>query len=292
MTDPARSDRITLTGVTAYGFHGVLDQEKADGQEFSVDLTLELDLSRAAGSDDLAQTVNYAEVAADAVRILEGPSQDLIETVAGQIAEAALTRPLVEAVEVTVHKPHAPVGVPFGDVTVTLHRRRDVPVVIALGANLGTDPAETLRAAVDRLGSEPGLWQLACSPLFTTDPVGGPEQPAYTNAVLTARTSLAPWRLLDRLHRVEAEHGRTRDVRWGARTLDLDLIQYGQPGTRWEVVSDDPALTLPHPRAQERGFVLVPWHAVDPEAVVRVGERVLPLAELVGQVGSGGVRRA
>lgn len=292
MTRPAPDgrDRITLTGVTAYGFHGVLAEEKAQGQEFSVDLTLEVDLSRAAASDDLTHTVNYAEAAADAVALLQGPSQDLIETVAGAVADAVLVRPLVEAVEVTLHKPHAPVGVPFTDVTVTLRRERDVRVVVALGANLGTDPAQTLRDAARRLGQEPGLWGLSCSPLFDTDPVGGPAQPAYTNAVLTARTSLAPWRVLDRLHRVEQEFDRTREVRWGARTLDLDLIQYGDPTAGTDVTSTDPDLMLPHPRAGERAFVLVPWRDVDPEATLRTGDRPVPVADLIPLLGSQSVR--
>jgi len=290
VADLRSPDRITLTGVTAYGHHGVLAQEKSEGQEFSVDLALEVDLSRAGASDDLRHTVNYAEVAADAVTILQGPSQDLIETVATQIADAVLTRPLVEAVEVTLHKPHAPVGVPFSDVTVALRRERDVPVVIALGANLGADPADTLERAVERLREAAGLRDLRVSPLFETDPVGGPEQPDYTNAVALARTSLAPWRLLAALHGVEAEFGRTREVRWGARTLDLDLIQVGTPGLPSEVVSDDPELTLPHPRAHERGFVLVPWHALDPAAALRVGDRAVPVAELLATVGDEGVR--
>lgn len=282
--------RITLTGVTAYGYHGVLASEKADGQEFSVDLVLEVDLSRAAATDDLTHTVNYAEVAADAVAVLQGPSRDLIETVAGQIADAVLARPLVEAVEVTVHKPHAPVGVPFADVTVSLRRERDVAVVIALGANLGSDPADTLQRAAERLQSVEGLRELRLSPLFDTDPVGGPEQPRFTNAVALARTSLAPWRLLAALHEVEAEFGRTREIRWGARTLDLDLVQVGVPGTASEVLSDDPDLMLPHPRAGERGFVLVPWHAIDPDAVLRVAERVVPVADLLPAVADQGVR--
>lgn len=288
MTD--RPDLITLTGVTAYGYHGVLASEKLDGQEFSVDLALEVDLTRAAGSDDLMHTVNYAEVAADVVAILQGPSQDLIETVVGQIAQAALTRPLVEAVTVVLHKPHAPVGVPFSDVTVQVRRVRDVPVVIALGANLGSDPARVVEQAVDRLAALPGLSGVRCSPLFQTDPVGGPEQPTYINAVVLARSSLAPWRLLQALHRIEAEFGRTREIRWGARTLDLDLIQVGVPGGAGEVREEDPELTLPHPRAHERGFVLAPWHAVDESAQLRVGDAVVPVRDLLAQVGTQGVR--
>lgn len=290
MPDPRRPDRITLTGVTAYGYHGVLPEEKEQGQEFSVDLSLDVDLSRAAASDDLAHTVNYAEVAADVVAALEAPAQDLIETVAGQVADAVLTRPLVEAVEVTLHKPHAPVGVPFGDVTVQLRRERDVPVVIALGANLGSDPAGTLERAAERLRAVAGLYDVELSPPFETEPVGGPEQPVYTNAVALARTSLAPWRVLDALHGVEAEFGRTREVRWGARTLDLDLIQVGIPGETSEFVSDEPELTLPHPRAHERAFVLVPWHAADADAVLRVGDRLVPVLDLLPRVADQGVR--
>jgi dihydroneopterin aldolase/2-amino-4-hydroxy-6-hydroxymethyldihydropteridine diphosphokinase len=283
-------DRITLTGVTAYGHHGVLAREKAEGQEFSVDVVLEVDLSRAAATDDLSHTVSYAEVAADVVAIVHGPTQDLIETVAGQIADAALARPLVEAVEVTLHKPDAPVGVPFDDVAVQLRRDRDVPVVIALGANVGSDPADTLERAADRLEQVPGLRDVRLSPLFETDPIGGPEQPLYTNAVALARTSLAPWRLLRVLHSVEAEFGRTREVHWGARTLDLDLIQVGTPGEASEFTSNDPTLTVPHPRAHERAFVLAPWHAVDESAVLRMADGVAPVADLLRDVAEQGVR--
>src|ERR1017187_9961601 len=132
------TDRIVLQGISARGCHGVLDVEKTDGQEFVVDVTLEVDLRRAGRSDLLAHTVNYAEVGADIMALITGPSLDLIETLAEQIAAAALRRPLVQAVEVTVHKPQAPLGVPFEDVQVVVERQRDEAVVIALGANLGS----------------------------------------------------------------------------------------------------------------------------------------------------------
>lgn len=272
------TDRISLLGVRARGFHGVLADEKRDGQDFVVDVVLHLDLAPAGTSDDLERTVSYAEVGADVVARIEGPSLDLIETLAEQIAADALARPLVRAVDVTVHKPSAPVGVPFGDVSVTVSRRREVPVVIALGANLG-DAARTLDAALDDLGD--ALHDVRRAPFVTTDPVGGPDQPRYTNSVVVATTTLGPAELLARLHAVEARHGRVREVRWGARTLDLDLVQYGDPVTGDDVVSDDPALTLPHPRAHERGFVLQPWSRVDPDAVLRVGDAVTPVADLL-----------
>jgi dihydroneopterin aldolase/2-amino-4-hydroxy-6-hydroxymethyldihydropteridine diphosphokinase len=280
------TDRIVLQGISARGFHGVLGVEKAEGQDFVVDVTLQADLRRAGRSDLLAHTVNYAEVAADIVALITGPSLDLIETLADQIAAAALRRPLVQSVEVTVHKPQAPVGVPFGDVQVVVERHRDVPVVIALGANLGAVQA-TLEAAVRQLADVDGLRITAVSDLFETDPVGGPEQPAYLNAVVLARTRLAAFALLTELHGIEADHGRVRETRWGARSLDLDLIQYGDPGSDSDLVSDDPELTLPHPRARERAFVLAPWASVDAQAQLRVGDAVVPVGELLGQADLG-----
>ncbi|WP_281966323.1 dihydroneopterin aldolase [Serinicoccus marinus] len=281
-------DQIRLSGVRARGHHGVLDHERRDGQDFVVDVLMELDLRPAGTSDELARTVHYGEVAADVVAVVEGEPRDLIETVAEEIAARVLARPLVEAVEVTVHKPQAPVGVPFGDVAVVVRRRRDVPVVIALGANLagtdGAEPAETLRAAVGRLRRLRGLRGVRASRSFVTAPVGGEAvagQPDYINAVALARTSLSPASLLAALHRVEAAFGRTREVRWGARTLDLDLVQYGDPSAGTDVVSEDPELTLPHPRSHERAFVLVPWADLDPAATLRRDGDVVAVGDLV-----------
>jgi len=283
------TDHIVLQGISARGFHGVLDFEKTDGQDFVVDVTLEVDLRRAGRSDLLAHTVSYAEVAADVVDLIAGPSLDLIESLAEQIAATALRRPLVQSVEVTVHKPQAPVGVPFGDVRVTIERSRDERVVIALGANLG-DVQATLESAVRALADIDGLRITAVSDLFETDPVGGPDQPVYLNAVVLARTRLAPFALLTELHSIEADHGRVRETRWGARSLDLDIIQYGDPVVGSDMVSQDPEMMLPHPRAHERAFVLAPWFAVDPEAQLRVGKALVPVGELLGGTEQDGIR--
>lgn len=288
--DPRSGDGISLTGVRARGYHGVLDAERREGQDFLVDVHLGLDLGPAAASDDLRRTVDYAEVAALVVQVVEGEPFDLIERVAGVIADRVLgAQPLVERVAVTVHKPQAPVGVPFGDVAVTVHRRRDVPVVIALGANL-QDPAGAVRRAARRLHGVRGLRGVRVSPLYRSSPVGGPEQPDYVNAVALARTSLLPGSLLARLQAVEADFGRTHEVRWGPRTLDLDLIQYGDPAAGSDVLSADPELTLPHPRAHERGFVLLPWSTLDPGAVLRIEGVPHPVADLLGTVQITGVQ--
>lgn len=278
-------DRISLTGVSATGHHGVLAHERRDGQLFVVDLVLHRDLGPAADSDDLGRTVNYAAVAADVVEIISGPPLDLIEAVAARIATRVLEAYQVGTVEVTVHKPQAPVGVPFNDVAVTVVRHREVPVVIALGANLG-DPESTVEAAIRRLRRTGGLRRVRTSEVMRTSPVGGPPgQPDYRNAIALATTRLIPVDLLAALHRIEDDFGRTRHTRWEARTLDLDLIQYGEPGTPHEFRSDDPELTLPHPRAAHRPFVLEPWLQLDPLATLRTADGIQAVADLAAAAG-------
>ena len=156
-------------------------------------------------------------------------------------------------------------------------------VVLAIGANLG-DRFGTLREAVAAIAELPDTELTAVSPVYETAPVGGPEQPDYLNAVLTARTGLRPGDLLSRLHEIEAGHGRVRAVRFGPRTLDIDIISYAGE------LSDDPVLTLPHPRARERAFVLAPWHDIDPEAVLP-GEYGGRVADLLAKTVRDGVRR-
>ena len=295
MTD-AGSDLIEVTGIRARGFHGVFPEERRDGQDFVVDVALEADLSAAGSSDDLADTVNYAHVAALVVARIEGEPFDLIERLAAVIAEDVLaddeSRLLVDAVTVTVHKPQAPVGVAFGDVRVRVRRQRPaVPVVIALGTNLG-DRYATLSFAELELAERVCAGPVVVSDYVETDPVGGPDQPDYLNAVAVGLTRLSPTTVLSRLHSIEAAAGRVRDVRWGPRTLDLDLVQYGDPGAGSDVVSQAERLTLPHPRAHERAFVLLPWLDADPDATLRVAGGVRRVDELVEGVDTSGVRAA
>lgn len=117
-------DQITLTGLRASAFHGVLEHERRTGQVFIIDVTVWLDLAAAAASDDLDLTVHYGELAEEVVEAVEGEPVDLIETVAERVASVALKHPPVTRVRVTVHKPSAPIAVPFSDVSVTIERVR------------------------------------------------------------------------------------------------------------------------------------------------------------------------
>jgi dihydroneopterin aldolase/2-amino-4-hydroxy-6-hydroxymethyldihydropteridine diphosphokinase len=271
-------DQIALSGLKVFGHHGVLPAERRDGQEFIIDAALAVDTSAAAATDDLSRTVDYSGLADQLARIVSGEPVALIETLAGRLAVACLAQPAVLAAHITVHKPHAPVAQQVQDVTVRISRSR---VVLALGSNLG-DRLANLQAGLDELAAGPGLDQLAISPVYQTAPVGGPAQDDYLNAVLVAQTALPARVVLDRARAAEAALGRTRTQRWGPRTLDVDVIVSGAQ------ISGDPELTLPHPRAHERAFVLAPWLDVQPGA--QLPGRGL-VADLLAGTGREGVRR-
>ena len=186
--------------------------------------------------------------------------------------------------------------------------------VLSVGSNLG-DRLGTLQGCVHAIGRLPDTDVLARSPVYETAPVGGPVQPDYLNAVLIIGTGLAPRALLTATQRIEAAFGRVRAPlapprplpggpippdppreettppfppefqRYGPRTLDIDIISYD------EEISDDPVLTLPHPRARERAFVLAPWHDIDPAAVLPGHGPVAALLARTGQAGVGVRRR-
>lgn len=141
----------------------------------------------------------------------------------------------------------------------------NVHAVLSLGSNLG-DREQTLREAVAAIAAIPGVVLDAASGLVETaaiKPTGvDTSAPAYLNAVVRVSTSLAPLELLAALAAIESDHGRVRDVRWGDRTLDIDIVTFGELRQR------DTGLTLPHPRAGERSFVLVPWLEIEPDAVL------------------------
>ncbi|BDI23970.1 dihydroneopterin aldolase [Herbiconiux sp. L3-i23] len=278
-------DRIELVGVRAFGRHGVYAHEREQGQEFVVDVVLHLSLASAAATDDVADTVHYGELAERIVALVGAEPVALIETLAQRIADDVLSDVRVNSVDVTVHKPSAPITVPFGDVSVRISRAGLHTAVIASGSNLG-DRAATLESALRAIAATPALSVLAESPVVesaahTLDGVDE-DKPAYLNQVVIVRTELGAADLLARLQQIELEHGRARAERWGDRTLDLDIVSFDS------VISDDPDLRLPHPRAHERAFVLVPWLLADPEAelpgVGRVDALAASMADQVTEV--------
>ncbi|GLW66005.1 2-amino-4-hydroxy-6-hydroxymethyldihydropteridine diphosphokinase [Actinomadura rubrobrunea] len=162
-------------------------------------------------------------------------------------------------------------------------------VVFSLGSNLG-DRLDNLQEAVDALFDAPGLDFVALSPVYETAPYAPPgetipEQGDYLNIVLVADTRLPPENLLERVLNIENSLRRTREVRWGPRTLDIDIVMFGN------IISDDPDLTLPHPRAHERAFVLVPWADIEPDVLLPGHGRVGDLAAAKQAESATAVRR-
>ncbi|MFG2814267.1 2-amino-4-hydroxy-6-hydroxymethyldihydropteridine diphosphokinase [Streptomyces sp. NPDC004673] len=171
-----------------------------------------------------------------------------------------MTRPFTKGhSDPTVQPVPASVVQQVDDADSTLHNPQRA--VLSLGSNLG-NRLETLQGAVDALEDTPGVRVKAVSPVYETAPWGVDpgSQPSYLNAVVVLKTTLPPSSLLERAHAVEEAFHRVRDEQWGPRTLDVDIVSYA------DVTSEDPRLTLPHPRAHQRAFVLAPWHDVDPAA--------------------------
>ena len=275
---------ITINGLSATGFHGVLADERRDGQDFTVDVRLR---HPAPTTDQLFATVDYSSVARAVVQQIEGQPCALIETLAARIAGRLLAdRPSLSSVRVTVHKPKAPLDVHFNDVTCTLTRRREsCPAenfVLSLGANVGS-PVVALRQAIDALAATPGIDIAACSDVYRTTPVeiAGAAQPDYYNMVVIGLTTLGPHGLLDKTSAIEHDLGRERPYPHAPRTIDIDLIDVG------DARIDEPDLALPHPRAWQRAFVVLPWLAIAPAASLPQGR----LSDLAAKLGNDGVTR-
>lgn len=278
------ADVIAITGLEFMACHGVYESEHATVQPFIVDIEVDVDTRSAGESDSLDATISYADLATDArTVIVEGERVDLIETLAENIAQRVLARdPL--AVTVTVHKPGAPVTEKFTDAYVRITRPNPLAqrpaspqrTVLALGGNIG-DVEATFNAAIEDIRAREGVHLLAVSPYLRTTPVlaeGQDPQDDYTNAVALLETSLSPLELLDTMQGLENTYGRVRTERWGARTLDLDIIDYGGYS------AEHTRLILPHPRAAERLFVLEPWVKIEPRATLAG----TPIADLIRQL--------
>ena len=150
---------------------------------------------------------------------------------------------------------------------------------IALGSNLD-NPGLQLQRAVDEIASTPGIQLMSCSKLYLSDPVGPAGQPDYCNAVVEIETSLEPLSLLDATQSIENNHGRVRTIHWGPRTLDLDILLYGN-----EVIMSE-RLTIPHYQMHVRNFVLCPLADINPELILPDGKT---LAQLIAETGRHGL---
>ena len=250
-------DQIIIDGLEIFANHGVFPEENRLGQKFVVSVILYLDTRRAGKSDDLEQSVNYGEVSQRITDFIQNHTYQLIETVAEKTAEDLLLHySMVQKVQFRIEKPWAPVGLPLRTVGIQIEREWHTAYV-AFGSNLG-DKKAYMDQAIEGLSKTKGCQVMRVSDYIVTEPYGGVEQEEFLNGALCLRTLLTSDELLDRLHELEQDAKRERIVRWGPRTLDLDILFYD------DQVIDTKTLHVPHIDLQNRDFVLKPMAQIAP----------------------------
>ena len=274
-------DEIRIRGLKVFAHHGVYPEENEKGQSFPIHASLFLDLHPAGLTDELKDTVNYGAVCRFLSEHFREKTCKLLEHAAERLTEELLLAfPLISYAEIEVEKPEAPIPFPFETVSVTVKRGWN-RAYVALGANLG-DPKGQIEEALSQLNKDPKLRIINTSSLITTKPYGGVEQPDFVNGACEVETLYTPEELLSALLSEESRQGRKREIHWGPRTLDLDLLFYekrGREGYTQELRNTE-FLRLPHPDLQNRDFVLNPMAQLRPDLTHPVlGKSILILKE-------------
>ena len=252
-------DKIHIKNLEVFAKHGVFPEENVLGQKFVISAVLYTSTREAGKTDDLTKSIHYGEVSQFVTEFMEQNTFKLLETVAERLAEEQLLRTEhLEKVSLEIKKPWAPVGLPLETVSVEIERGWHT-AYIALGSNLG-DKEANLRLGVEGLRSTRGCRVEAVSDFLVTAPYGGVEQDDFLNGAMKIRTLLTPHELLERLHEIEQEAKRERVVRWGPRTLDLDILLYD------DLILDEEELHIPHIEMYKRDFVLKPLCQIAPYA--------------------------
>lgn len=232
-------DEIRIEELEVFANHGVFPEENVLGQKFLVSAVLYTDTRKAGQTDDLTASIHYGEVCAFIDRYLREHTFKLLERAAECLAEELLLNTNhLRKVRLEIKKPWAPVGLPLKTVSVSVEREWH-DAVIALGSNMG-DRQGYLDGAVEKLDAVKGCRVRKVSGFLETPPYGVTDQADFLNGCLELETLLYPHELLDELHRIEKEAGRERILRWGPRTLDLDIIFYD------DLILQDSDLCIPH----------------------------------------------
>lgn len=264
-------NEIQIIGLETWGHVGVFQFEKDNGQKFIFDIILETNSEKACVSDDLNDTINYAEVVELINKVMGTADFDLIEHLAHYVASQILiTFPICCGVDITVKKPDAPITTPFK----TMAFRENLKWYIfafSLGSNMG-DMQNYLLKAISTIEQTFGIRSVKSSKMITTKPYGKIDQPDFLNMAIIGETFLTPRQLLDLCHEIEQDANRVRTEHWGPRTLDIDVVFYG------DKVIDEPDFCVPHVDMQNRLFVLEPLAEIAPYFVhPLLKERVIDL---------------
>ena len=268
-------DTIYIKDLEVFANHGVYPEENKLGQKFVISADLSVDVRMAGLTDELEYSVNYGEVSHTIQDFLQKHTFKLIEAAAeGLAAELFCRYPLIRALRLEIQKPWAPVGLPLRTVSVEIRRSRHT-VYIALGSNMG-EREIYLQNALDALQNHSCIRLNKVSPIYETEPYGGVEQQSFLNCCAAVDTIIEPNELLDFLNAVEAVNNRTREIHWGPRTLDIDILLYD------DLIMHTERLCIPHIDMHNRMFVLKPLSDIAPYAYHPVKRAVVQelLAEL------------
>ncbi len=253
-------DKLSIKNLQIYAFHGVYEEEKQKGQNFYVSVDLYFNTLQAGKYGELSQSVNYAQLSQDIKKFMLENRYDLIESVAHYLSIYILGyHKSIKKINLTISKPEAPIGIPVENLSVTI-KRGWTKAYVAYGSNIG-DKQAYIKMAGDKIKENPMIRNYRQSDTIITKPYGGVEQEDFYNGCVEMETILQPEELLAFLNKVEQDAGRTRDIHWGPRTLDLDIILYGN-----EIIQSE-NLIIPHYDMQNRLFVLEPLCQLNPHLI-------------------------
>lgn len=250
-------DEIRIDNLECYAFHGVFPEENEKGQPFFVNMVLYADLRSAGQTDELTLSTHYGEVCHLVNDWMKKHTVKLIETVAEALTVEILRAfPLVQALDMEIRKPQAPIGLPFESVSVKIHRGWH-QAYVAIGSNMG-EKDKFIQLGLSELAALPDTTVEAVSDIIVTKPYGGVVQEDFLNGVVKLRTLFTPEELLEKLHEIEEKAERKRTLRWGPRTLDLDIVFFDK------LVYESDTLIIPHVDMENRDFVLTPMCQLAP----------------------------
>lgn len=269
-------DKIYIRDLEVYGFHGVNIEEKNMGQRFLISLELDIELRKAGRSDNLNDTVNYAEICYKVEETFLLQKYDLIEKAAEEIAKAILINyDKINKVKVLLKKPWAPIGKPLDYAAIEIERQWH-SVYLSAGSNMG-EKKKNIEEAIRLLDSRDDCKVERVSQFYETKPVGYLDQDTFVNNSFQIKTLLTPKELIVVLMDIEKELKRERIIKYGPRTLDLDIIFYDN------LISEDIEVIIPHPRAHERQFVMKPLSDIAPYYVhPLLNKRLIEISEELG----------
>ncbi len=250
-------DQLIIQNLELFGFHGVYDEEKSIGQKFIVEAKISLDLSEAGETDNLQSGIHYGQLCHELQEVFNKTKHNLIERAATVLCEHILTTyDQVVEVDLTLKKPWAPIHLPIDYPAVRLVRRWH-NAFIAVGANMG-DKVSNIETAMKTIDDAWHTSIIRKSKLIETEPVGYTDQDTFVNGVFEIKTLLSPVKLIRWLLSIEQELKRERIIKWGPRTIDLDVIYYD------DIITSLEEIVIPHPRMHERAFVLEPLNEIAP----------------------------